>query len=253
MKQTVFCFFLIFITIKVTSQDLSAIDSNPSANIINEFSGFNLSSLFENNYGSYDGVIGAKYQRIRVYFDSIIKSDDDGFTYFVFGRTKVKENVCDFKGVIVFYYANKDASFNYENETNEIDGILKANYVFRENPDQKSTGLFKGELISYWTLKEGNVSLGTGGYTSIDYGFAFEGSWQGYKSDNISKCCWSNYRIPCAPDDFDMSDGPDVIPNIKYKNAGWGNLNVIYNSHPDSEEFKDASRAEKIESNWWKE
>lgn len=252
MKKIGLIFILILFANKVTSQDLSNIASNPSINIINQFSEVDLSSLFKNNYGSYDGVIGAKHQRIRIYFDSIIKSDDDEFTYIVFGRTKVKENVCDFKGVIVFYYANKDASFKKENEINEIDGTLKANYIFRENPNQKHTGLFKGKLISYWTIKDGNVILGTGEYTSIDYGFAFEGSWQGYKSENITKCCWSNYRIPCTPDDFNVSDGPDVIPNIKYKDAGWGHLNIIYSSDPESEEFMNASEAEKKESNWWR-
>ncbi len=252
MRRKIILLILIFITSKVPAQDLNAMESNPSANIINEFSGYNLSSLFENTNGSYDGVIGNKNQRIRVYFDSIIKSDEDDFTYIVSGRTKVKENVCDFKGVISLYFANKDATFKEENETNEIDGTLKGKYIFRENPDQKHTGLFTGELISYWTLKDGNVRLGSGAYTSISYGFAFKGTWQGYRSDNISKCCWSNYRIPCAPDDFDMSDGPDVIPNISYKDAGWGNLNIIYTANPDSEEFKNASKSEKKESNWWR-
>ncbi len=253
MKQIGLIFIFISISIKVIAQNLNTIESNPSVNIINQFSEVDLSSLFKNNYGSYDGVIGAKHQRIRIYFDSIIKSDDEDFNYIVSGRTKVKENVCDFKGTIVFYYANKDASFKNENETNEIDGILKAAYIFRENPDQKSTGLFKGEIISYWTFEDGNVKLGTGAYTSIDYGFAFQGSWQGYKSDNISRCCWSNYKIPCTPDDFNVSDGPDVIPNIKYKDAGWENLNIIYTSHPESNDFIKASKAEKKASNWWME
>lgn len=46
------------------------------------------------------GFIGENYQRFQIHFISAIKNPNNQLEYFIYGKTKVKENICNFQGII---------------------------------------------------------------------------------------------------------------------------------------------------------
>ena len=46
------------------------------------------------------GYIGNSCQRFYIHFLSVIKNPNKGFEYFVYGKSKVKSNICSFQGFI---------------------------------------------------------------------------------------------------------------------------------------------------------
>lgn len=236
------------------SQNFEKLPHNPDLNIVRNFEKFDIGNLcYYSNYAQ-DGIIGSKCRRISVHIDSVIKSKNDSLTYIVFGKSKVRENICSFTGAIKFNFANRDTTYIEIPEEDNTMGIIHGEYIFTENPEQMKTGFFSGEITIRWTMsEEGKLELAQGWYTTLDYSFAYNGYWQSYTSDNSLKCCWSDYYIPCAPPDLNASDGPDFIPNEKYDNVGWGSLRKSYLYPSDSEEVKKAREQEKKENNWWKQ
>ena len=51
------------------------------------------------------GFIGENYQRFYIHFISAIQNPTDKLNYFIYGKTRVKENICSFQGQMV----NKEA------------------------------------------------------------------------------------------------------------------------------------------------
>jgi hypothetical protein len=44
------------------------------------------------------GFIGENFQRINIKFISVIQNPDNHLQYMIFGKTRVKGNICDFQG-----------------------------------------------------------------------------------------------------------------------------------------------------------
>ncbi len=73
------------------------------------------------------GFIGSDYQRIQVKFISVIKNPDKPGQYLVYGKTMVKDNVCDFQGVLTV----TKAAYNSEQQDPQYkEGILEGTYLF---------------------------------------------------------------------------------------------------------------------------
>lgn len=242
---------------RVFSQDILVEPAN-TGNIITLLKEYDLSDLLhpKSTYDyltPYDGVIGDKCRRIQVIYSSVQKTDNP-YVYFVEGKSKVGVNIFPFVGEIVLTAAAKTTAEILDDDAEQmgrVNGLVKGNYFFRETTKEKSTGIFKGEVELIWGMdQKGNiVSSRATNYVARPFTVNYQGVWESYNSGNQLTCCWSDYRIPCVPDDFDLSDGPDIIPNEKYSGMGWENVRILSTRSSDTPEWKKAYEAESTK--WW--
>ena len=96
------------------------------------------------------GVIGANHQRIRIAFTSIEQNPEKLWEYRVVGKSKVKNNICDFVGVIradsvvelkALHYGVDDM---YKDSSIVNQGVVFATYNFDESKEQNHSGTFSG-------------------------------------------------------------------------------------------------------------
>ncbi len=216
--------------------------------IRNEFIKYDISDILTNTENArIFGFIGADYQRIRVKLISVIKNNDKPNQYFVYGKSMVKENVCDFQGTLTVTNV-----FNTKNpeipETKQ--GKIVGEYLFYENPSQKHVGLFKGVFSSNWYIdKDGNLKyddLSSVADTFNNNGFV--GTWTNYAGTVSKVCNWGDSRIPMAGD-LDVGAG-EFYPDRKYQAKGWTTYIEANSGGNDKAKIDIARKIEQAE--WWK-
>jgi hypothetical protein len=164
------------------------------------------------------GYIGENYQRFYIHFTSVIQNPNNKAEYFVYGKTRVKTNICSFQGLIKI----KDAKIYNDYEFPSVkQGFATGDYEFYEDSDQKGTGILKGKFKTDFYVDKSGLIM----YNSLMFvadGFKnnqFEGTWISYKSGDSKKCNWGDYRIP---DSRDLDTGAaEFSPHDKYKDFGW--------------------------------
>lgn len=191
------------------------------------------------------GYIGNNFQRFYIHFLSVIKNPDNGFEYFVYGKSKVKSNICSFQGLITI---TESKTFDDSDFPNIKQGFIKGEYQFFENPNQKGTGIFKGhfqtdfyvspnKLIKYNNLRQDD---------SFHNNF-FEGCWTKYNSKDSIKCNWGDYRIPdsnkldCGVSEFEPCEAFVKFDWLRYK--------IAYGASTDRMKVNEAKKGEK--EKWW--
>lgn len=216
--------------------------------IKNEFLKYDISPLLTQTRNSVVfGLIGDNYQRIRIKLISVIKNKENPSQYFVYGKSMVKENICEFQGTITITNV-----FNFK-ET-DIPGIKQGKvvgeYLFNENPSQKHVGQFKGIFSSNWYFdKDGNLKYDD--LSDVADGFTnneFVGIWTSYSGATIKICNWGDSRIPMSGD---LDDGTgEFHPSAKYQANGWLTYVEAYSGGYDKEKAERARKFEQME--WWK-
>ena len=85
------------------------------------------------------GFIGDNFQRINIRFISVIQNPDNKLEYLIYGKTRVRDNICDFQGTIKI----TDSRMYNESDLPPLkqDYIL-GDYIFYEDRNQKHTGFF---------------------------------------------------------------------------------------------------------------
>jgi len=76
-----------------------------SVEIISNIEGYDFSEIWTKFQHARYGFIGKNFQRIHIYFISIIKNQDDPREYLVHGKSKVGNNICEFSGTITLLHA----------------------------------------------------------------------------------------------------------------------------------------------------
>ncbi|MFY7670397.1 hypothetical protein ACOSP6_04865 [Tenacibaculum sp. MEBiC06402] len=216
-------------------------------NFIEEIKNYNVSDLFVMNKTEPIGYIGEKYQRFFIHFISVIKNPRNNLEYFVYGKTKVKDNICSFQGIL------KITTCTYILETdvpNIKQGSLVGEYAFYEDTKEKGSGLLKGKFFTDFIINEKGVLVYDNLMSSAD-GYQnnqFEGIWISYKSKSSKKCNWGDYRIP---DSGDLDVGTaEFAPNPYYHKFGWLNYTNAYLDYSNDQIRKNALNREK--EHWWK-
>lgn len=193
------------------------------------------------------GFIGDNYERIRIKLISVIKNAGQPDQYFVFGKSMVKDNVCDFQGTVtitnVFRLKQSDAP-------GIMQGKAIGRYVFYENPSQKHVGRFQGVFSTNWYVdKDGNLRYDD--LSSVADGFInneFVGTWTSYSGTITKVCNWGDHRIPMSGD-LDNGAG-EFHPADQYRSNGWESYDQAYSGGSDPIKIK---AARQIESRaWWK-
>jgi hypothetical protein len=160
----------------------------------------------------------------------------------------VKENVCTFQGTITI---RESRTYDEGDIPTLKQGFAKGQYEFFEDPDQKGTGILKGDFqTDFYINEKGEIK-----YDALMFvadGFQnnqFEGTWTSYKTDNSKKCNWGDYRIPDSRG-LDIGAG-EFSPWDKYEEYGWQNYIQAWGQYPDKPEVIEARKKEK--ENWWLE
>ena len=210
------------------------------------------------------GFIGDDFQRFDIHFISMVQNKSNPYEYFAYGKTKVKNIICEFKGTITVKEAKLDEKdslekykYNKLNDVYEPDNSVtyKQGYVIcevalYEDQKQKNTGFIIGNLISNFLLDtKGKIQYDA--YYAVGDGFSnngFIGTWTSYKTGKSKKCNWGDYRIP-ESEDLDVGTGVFLI-NDKYVKNGWKNFVLAWQAYPDTHKVIKARQKE--QEQWWK-
>lgn len=193
------------------------------------------------------GFIGDNYQRFYIHYTSVTKSKTNPYEYMVSGKTKVKENICTFKGTILI----KEAELYKESDDPRYkQGNVVCQVKFYEDSSQPSSGFMQGTLTTYWYL-DNKRNIHYDALMAFADSFSNNectGTWTSYKTKKNKKCNWGDYRIPdCG--DLDIGAGEFSV-NDKYVSSGWQTYRKAWIGDPNLAETKKA-RAEELQQ-WWK-
>lgn len=192
------------------------------------------------------GYFGGNFQRIFVHFISIVKNNDNPREYFVHGKSKLKNNICDFQGTITI----ENVSEYIQHEVPKFRrGLITGTYSFHEDQKQKGTGKLVGNFKSNWLLNDRNeveydaLMFVADGYSNNE----FEGLWISHSSGGAKKCNWGDYRIP---DSYELDGGAgEFYPLKEYHELGWRTYVEQWNPDSDPKAIE-ARKIERVE--WWK-
>lgn len=237
---------LFFFLLVVSSQGLRAQQSDTILKtpvdtlndyIVNYLEYYDIGFLWEGSVSQDErlGFIGRDYERIQIHFNSIIQNYDNPFEYFVYGKSKVKDNICEFQGSLVILETS------YVKDDNHPDiqtAYIAGDFAFFEDASCLHSGIFRGEFVSFIYIGED----GTLYYNDIDSeqgSFSnnlFTGDWFQYNSDLVQPCNWGDKRIPGAGD---LDIGLDSFnPSFRFLENGWKD----YLEEKESDEVDE----------WWK-
>jgi len=248
-------FLIIGVTISVSifAQDSKTTDFLAEAKLIDFSDLWTLDSILIENEQTIErrqplGFIGDNFQRINIHFISVIQNPDNHLEYLIYGKTRVKGNICDFQGTI-----DINASKTYiESDLPPLkQGFISGEYKFHEDKDQIHTGFFSGQFKTYFYIDE----KGRLRYDALSWvadGFnnnQFEGTWTDYKTKVSKKCNWGDYRIPDSRD-LDCGAGEFGVSE-KYVSNGWISYMIANGASPDRMDIEGAKKGEKEE--WWLE
>lgn len=196
------------------------------------------------------GFIGENFQRLFIHFMSIEKKGSRH--YFVTGKTKVKENMCDFKGFITIKMVREFGIPYLEGADYVVDprkirqGVLIGEYEFFEDSTQNHVGFFKGKFVTSFYIDENKkIQYNTSDIFSDNYiNNQFKGIWKSYSSGKQKKANWGDYRIP-ESEKLDMG-AAEFSPDIKY--PGWETYRDAYHSIEPNNKAREKEKKE-----WWKD
>ena len=196
------------------------------------------------------GFIGNNYQRLYMHFSEVEKVGDK--KYYVKGKSRVRDNICDFEGYLTIKMARKFEIPYHEGADYVIDpreiiqGVLIGEYEFFEDTTQNHVGIFKGRFISSFHITEtGDLEYNVTSIFSANYiNNQFTGTWKPYNSNNERTANWGDYRIPQSGD-LDIG-ASEFSPADKYLKFGWQTYRDAYFS---LERDENAIKIEK--QKWW--
>jgi len=176
---------------------------------------------------SYIGFIDIKIKRrLEINFLKIEKSTTNDSLYIAKGKTKVGKNVRLFEGDIkikhVYFFAEHSRGAD-DDMVGKIksQGIIIADYYFREDKKLSATGVFEGKVLLRWYINNKGVFL----YDDIDEysddyrNNQFVGTWTSYKTGVKKVANWGICRIPCSGD-LDWG-AAEFSPAPEYRKYGW--------------------------------
>ncbi|MEE1945312.1 hypothetical protein VRU48_09345 [Pedobacter sp. KR3-3] len=192
------------------------------------------------------GFIGDNYQRFYIHITAMVKSQDKPAEYYVYGKTRVKNNICDFIGTMIV----TSCTLNPEVEIPGYkQGIATFEVKLYEDAKNSGAGLITGKLETHFLIdKQGKfrydaIMLVADGFSNNQ----FAGIWTSYQTKTVKKCNWGDYRIPNSKE-LDSGAGEFMV-NEKYVKNGWENYREMMSS-VDTQGVKKARTEE--ERKWWK-
>ncbi|MDD4967807.1 MAG: hypothetical protein PHT07_00070 [Paludibacter sp.] len=197
------------------------------------------------------GFIGENYLRIKIKILNTTRFKTNQDEYEVYGKTLVKNNICDFHGTItlnrvrVYKVMHWGVDDEYKNKGIKKQGLLIAKYHLEEDSTQIHSGVFEGILFTSWYVdKSGQLQYDKIENNSDNFrNNQFIGTWKDYMTKKKKVCNWGDFRVHnCG--DFDMGAG-EFSPADKYLKFGWQTYRDAYFNN------NKLARQEE-EQEWWK-
>jgi len=191
------------------------------------------------------GFIGSNYERFYIHYISVLRDEANPYCYIVKGKTKVKDNICSFTGMITVVNAKL---LKQSDDPRYKQGELTCKVDFREDSTQSGSGRIQGTLTTNFYLdKKHTIHYDT--IDAVGDGYAnnqCEAIWTSYKTHQRKVCNWGDFRMPnCG--DLDQGAG-DVSINEKYLHNGWDNFVKVYRGNKKESQKALAEENRK----WWK-
>jgi len=164
------------------------------------------------------GYIGDQYQRFQIHFLSVIQNFDNPYEYFLYGKTNVQDNICQFQGSLQI---TEISIIEDEEYPQFLRVYLGGNYVLFEDQSCLYSGALRGDFDSYVYLDDrGTIFYDNLEEEEDDYANnQFYGDWENYFADETKSCNWGDHRIPFSAG-LDM--GPEEFkPSFQYLENGW--------------------------------
>ena len=198
------------------------------------------------------GYIGNDFQRFYIHFNTVEKNNSNPLKYQITGKTRVKENICSFDGVLNITNVVILPELYCDGENYLFQqGYLEGSYEFRENKDEYGAGVLKGTFrTNFYIDNEGKML-----YDGLNQNHSdpfnnnqFTGTWTGYKTGAVKKCNWGDYRIP---DSKGLNSGAaEFHPLNASEKNGWANyVKASYSNYNNAEREK--AWAEESRQ-WWR-
>jgi hypothetical protein len=250
MKNLITIFLLLLCPASFAQVDLNE-DELYKKDFKDSLSHFDYSSLWTKTPNDLTyGFIGDNYQRLRVKIITATKDSAKPGTYHVYGKSMVKNNICEFKGTItiekirVYKTMHWGVDDEFRKKGIKKQGLLIARYHFDEDSTQAHSGSFEGKLHSLWYLdKNGQIRYDDIEKISDHYrNNQFIGTWTSYKNSIKKVCNWGDYSAPVSGD-LDIGAGM-FSPGDKYLRYGWQSYRDAY--------FHNDKKAQAAENrSWW--
>jgi len=227
--------------------DLRTKSFSKDTNKLQESRKYDFSPIWLTSDWEQNGVLGLNYKRIQFHIDKVLKNSKNSDTYLVFGKSKVNDNICNFKGeiklvkVFLNYIIKPDVPIEHETY-----GELFASYVFFEDSAQQHSGIFKGITECSFYLDSTRTQMQVDETNSDADGYwnrSFVGTWKDYRTNMTKKCIWGDYRLPFTFD-FDTGDG-EMMVDEKYIKNGWQTF------HHESEYNILPNDKVELKNKWW--
>ena len=175
----------------------------------------------------YIGFIDIKIKRrLEINFLKIEKSTTNDSLYIAKGKTKVGKNVRLFEGDIkikhVYFFAEHSRGADNDMVGKiKSQGIIIADYYFREDKKLSATGIFEGKVLLRWYINNKGVFLfdDIEEYSDDYRNNQFVGTWTSYKTGVKKVANWGICRIPCSGD-LDWG-AAEFSPAPEYRKYGW--------------------------------
>ncbi|WP_320052454.1 hypothetical protein [uncultured Acetobacteroides sp.] len=195
------------------------------------------------------GYIGDNYQRFYIHFCSAIQNPKNKLEYFICGKTRVRNNICNFQGKLIIKEAKIYKTEDYFPELTQ--GSVLGTYEFFEDAKQKGTGILSGTFSTDFYLDEkGQLKYNALLFVADTFSNnLFEGIWSNYMSKETKKCNWGDYRIP---DSNELDGGTcEFMVKSKYATNGWIGYMIANGASPDRMDIISAQKEENRK--WWLE
>ena len=206
------------------------------------------------------GFIGENFQRFYIRFISVIKNPSNPTEYFVYGKTKVENNICTFQGKLTIkksevYDANQDLALTNEHRSitsfhqSLKQGKVSGEYEFYQDPTQRGAGILKGEFSSnFFLTKKNDLEYDVLMWAADRFeNNQFEGKWTSYRTGYSKACNWGDFRIPNC-NGLDVGTG-EFVPDGKYNDVGWENYQLALGQSSDDSVTVEARNKEN--DKWW--
>jgi hypothetical protein len=216
---------------------------------------YDFSDLFLRTSSSHIfGVIGQNMQRIQIKWISINKDPNNPDNYYVYGKTRVKSNICEFTGIIkvktirLYKEGAYDMPYRSKVQPEQI-GVMFCDYTLTENSSDKHTGLFKGISATEFYIDNDTLFYNDLRSSADDMtNNQFVGTWTSYDNNNPKICNWGDYRVPNVSG-FDCG-AARFSPCEKYASNGWIIFMIANGASPDNMNIEEAQKSEN--EKWWK-
>jgi hypothetical protein len=188
------------------------------------------------------GFIDTIYHRFYIHFTTVTKNTKNPYEYNVIGKTRVKNNICNFEGTIKII---ESAIGRYDDFPKYKRGIVTCKVLLYEDKNQASSGFIKGELTTQFIIDEKGklkydaLMLIADSYSNND----FKGTWTSYKTNKTKVCNWGDYRIPSSSN-LDIGAG-EFVPADKYLQNGWQTYRDAYTNNNKLALIEEKKK-------WWK-